>query len=314
MSNYSQFFLNSSSAVVQFETIEISHPKFSKIYRIVRNAINGITATLEDLSSVTFDYYPLKITPTGSDNDLDQTLQVQFGDLGDILPKELDLVFGPFGPSVANPSFDEDTAIPPTGWALSGVPTLSYDASTGHTNSAIKIVKTGPGTAGIKQTIDANSAPGISYTVSAWCKSIGGGTGLLGLLFLDSSNTVITNVSQNTTNTVWTKLSIVAVAPAGTASVVLQLLGAAGTVTVEFDDVAAYLTSIVPIEKPVLIYRTYRSDDLTAPLFGPERFEIDNMAFQKEGATLQCTAPRLNLNQTGEVYAMDRFPMLRGFL
>jgi hypothetical protein len=68
------------------------------------------------------------------------------------------------------------------------------------------------------------------------------------------------------------------------------------------------------IIKPIVTYRTYRSDDLSGPLAGPYRFEVANIAFQKEGATLTCGAPRLNLNQTGEPYSMDRFPMLRGFL
>lgn len=164
MSDYSQFFLNSSSHVVQLELLEISHPDFSKVYRIVRNAVAGVTVTLEDASSHTFDYYPCKITPTGSANDLDQKLDLQFGDLGEVLPMELDRV---------------------------------------------------------------TERPSI---------------------------------------------------------------------------------------KPILKYRTYRSDDLTTPLFGPQKFEISNITFKKEGALMQATAARLNLNTTGEVYTLDRFPMLRGFL
>jgi hypothetical protein len=164
MSNYSQFFLNSSSHVVQLELLEISHPDFSQVYRIVRNAINGVTVTLEDASSHTFDYYPVKITPTGSSNDLDQKIELQFGDLGEILPMELDRVLER------------------------------------------------------------------------------------------------------------------------------------------------------PSTKPTLLYRTYRSDDLTAPLFGPQKFQINMITFKKEGALMEATAARLNLNTTGEVYTMDRFPILNGFL
>lgn len=168
--SYSAFFLNSGSNIVQLELIEISHPLFSQIYRLVRNAIAGVTVTLEDATIQTFSYYPLKITPSGSYNDMDQTLQVQFGDLGQILPMELDRL------------------IP---------------------------------------------APGVLP----------------------------------------------------------------GTVI-----------------KPTLLYRTYRSDDLSGPLSGPFKFTIDNISFQKEGATMQCSAARLNLTATGELYSMDRFPMLRGFL
>lgn len=168
-SPYSEFFLNSDSNIVQLELIEISHPLFSQVYYIVRNAVAGVTVTLETAVAQAFDYYPVKVTPSGSYNDLDQTLQVSFGDLGQVLPKELDRL-----------------------------------------NLAVSTI------------------PG-------------------------------------------------------------------------------YFT------KPTLTYRTYRSDDLSGPLSGPIKFLIDNIAFNKEGATLTCSASRLNLTATGEPYSMDRFPMLRGF-
>lgn len=170
MSNYSQFFLNTSSSVVQLELLEISHPNFSQVYRIVRNAINGVTVHHEDASVHAYTYYPVKIVPTRNANDLDQTLEITFGDLGQVLPMELDRMYPLVG----------------------GLP---------------------------------------------------------------------------------------------------------GTFV-----------------KPTIKYRTYRSDDLTAPLAGPLRFLINNIAFVKEGATLECSAPRLNLSATGELYSMQRFPMLKGFL
>lgn len=92
MSQYSEFFLNSNSTVQQIELIEISHPSFSQVYRITRNMINGVTVTLETGVQAAFVFYPLVITPTGASDDLDQTLKVQLGDLGQILPLELDRV------------------------------------------------------------------------------------------------------------------------------------------------------------------------------------------------------------------------------
>lgn len=166
MSNYSQFFLNSASSVVQLETIEISHPSFTQIYRIVRNAIQGLTATLEDTTSATFKYYPLRLTPTKSSDDLDQAIKVELGDLGDVIPRELDQV----------------------------------------------------SLAGTFQT------------------------------------------------------------------------------------------------KPSFKYRTYRSDDLSAPLFGPLALSITNLAFTKQGSSFDAEAPKVNLNSTGEIYTINRFPMLKGFL
>lgn len=166
MATYSEFFLNSSSSIVQLELIEIQHPNFTKIYRVVRNAVRGITVTLETGTEAKFDYYPLRIENNGSKDDLDQSFTITLGDLGEVLPKELD--------SVA-------------------------------------------------------SAQGFDV-------------------------------------------------------------------------------------KPVVIYRTYRSDDLSRPLFGPVMLEVESFAFNREGSTFTAKAPSLNVNKTGELYKLERFPMLRGFL
>ena len=167
MPDYTQFFLNSPSNIVQLETIEVSHPSFSKTYRYVRNAINGLAnVTLEDSTVVSFDYSPLKITPTKASDDLDQSLKVDYGDLGQIIPPEIDNI--------------------------------------------------------------------------------------------------------NNANT-------------------FQI-------------------------KPVFKYRTFRSDDFSAPLFGPLVLVVSNIAFVKEGGTFTAEAPKINLNSTGEQYTTNRFPMLKGFL
>ena len=166
MSAYSQFFLNSKSSVVQLELLEISHSDFTKTYRVVRNAVNGVTVTLETGAQATFDYYPLRIENNGQKDDLDQSFTFTLGDLGEVLPKELDAV------------------------------------------------------------------------------AVGNGFG----------------------------------------------------------------------EKPRVLYRTYRSDDLTAPLFGPIVLEVESFAFNREGCSFTAKAPALNINKTGEIYRLERFPMLRGFL
>jgi hypothetical protein len=166
MSEYSEFFLNSLSSVVQLELLEVTHPDFTQPYYIVRNAVNGVTVTLEDASVVDFVYYPLKITPIGTRENLDFGVRVDLGDLGEVLPVELDAVASAAG----------------------------YDT------------------------------------------------------------------------------------------------------------------------KPTVKYRTYRSDDLTAPLYGPVVLEVENFSFTREGSSFEAKAPSLNINQTGEIYSFDRFPMLRGFI
>lgn len=166
MTTYAEFFLNSKTSVVQLETLEISHPNFTKIYRIVRNAVEGVTLTLENAQVATFDYYPLQIENAGVRDDLDQAIKINLGDLGEVLPKELD-------------------------------------------------------------EVSSNDGFGI---------------------------------------------------------------------------------------KPIVVYRTYRSDDLSRPLFGPVTLEVSSFAFNREGSTFEAKAPSLNVNKTGELYKLDRFPMLRGFL
>lgn len=93
MSAISEFFLGSAPYVQQLQLIEISHPNFSQTYRVVRNDTRGVVVTHEGPAGpFTYSYYPLRIKPVGSGNDLDQKLEVTLGDLGEIIPGELDLV------------------------------------------------------------------------------------------------------------------------------------------------------------------------------------------------------------------------------
>ncbi len=92
MSAYTEYFLNSNSNIVELECLEISHSLFTQTYYVVRNATNGVTVTHEDSSSHDYEYYPLQLKLSGPRDDLDHILTVSFGDLGDIIPKEIDAV------------------------------------------------------------------------------------------------------------------------------------------------------------------------------------------------------------------------------
>lgn len=166
MTDYTEYFLKSKSSTVAFETFEIYHPNFTQTWRIVRNSVDGLTATTEESEEVFFSYYPCRIENAGVRDDLDQSIKIVMGDLGEILPVEIDEI------SSAN---------------------------------AFHI-------------------------------------------------------------------------------------------------------------KPTVKYRVFRSDNLTQPMFGPVLLEIANFAFNREGATFEAKAPSLNVFKTGEIYSLDRFPTLRGFL
>jgi hypothetical protein len=171
MPTYAEFFLNCPARVVQLELIEISHPNFSQDYRVVRNKVGGAKAWVVPIggspaAEMQFDYYPLRITSKGDRNDLDYGLQIDLGDLGDIVSGEVDNVA---------------------------------------------------------------AADGF------------------------------------------------------------------GT-------------------KPKMRYWTFRSDDMTSPLFGPVSLEIPALPMTNMGTSFEAAAPALNSNRTGEMYLISRFPTLKGTL
>lgn len=165
--SYEEFFLGTPSAIVQLDCISVTHPDFAEEHHYVRNAVSGVTVTLElGGGSRTYLYYPMGVKPLGFKDDLDQGFAITLGDTGDTLPDEIDRV----------------------------------------------------------QAADG-------FTVM-----------------------------------------------------------------------------------PAFQYRAYRSDDLTAPLFGPVNLVIKRITMGKEGATFEARAPLVTDGRTGELYRLDRFPMLRGLL
>lgn len=164
MSDYTEFYLNSKSSIAQLECLEISHSSFSQTYYLVRNAVHGVTVTHEDASEQSYTYLPMRLELSGPRDDLDHILQVVMGDLGEIVPMELDAV---------------------------------------RADDALQ-------------------------------------------------------------------------------------------------------------EMPVVIFRTYRSDDLSAPLFGPLVLEVKRFSMDRQGCTFEAKAPSLNVSRTGESYSIARFPMLSG--
>lgn len=66
-------------------------------------------------------------------------------------------------------------------------------------------------------------------------------------------------------------------------------------------------------EKPLAIYRVYRSDILTNPIVGPVSLECVDWQFDKHGFHFNAQASRLNIVSTGSLYRIERFPMLAGF-
>ena len=166
MSDYTEFFLNSTGRVVGLDLIELSHSSFSKTWRLVRNATDGITVKHEDSNSYLYTYCPMKVVLGTSRENLDQTISITLGDLGDIIQNEL-------------------------------------------------------------ERIEADDS--------------------------------------------WS-------------------------------------------ERPMMKYRYYSSENLNSPIYGPILLEMNPLTCTFDGSNFEATAPSLNVSRTGEIYTLERFPMLRGFL
>ncbi|ENV94145.1 hypothetical protein F937_03549 [Acinetobacter calcoaceticus ANC 3680] len=88
---YAKFFLNRKVDIYQLECIELSHPSFLNIYRVVRNDDRGVYVQhKEGGGQVFYEYLPMSIQRSGMLGDLDQTLTVSVSGLGDILPDEFE--------------------------------------------------------------------------------------------------------------------------------------------------------------------------------------------------------------------------------
>lgn len=276
MSAYSEFFLNSRSSVVQLELIQISHPSWTKDYRLVRNAVNGVTV------SGLGNYGRNLFNVSASDNVLDYYVSNTTGGL------------------VYNAVYNATGFIPV-------LPGQTYTASYSHIRAFYNINKVF-----VSGTDSGNPA---TFTVPAGCYWM--------KFTVDKGAWATFQVTQGT--------SLGSYTPWGQASfdyypMKIENNGAKDDLDQSFTFSWGDLGEVLPTEldrvavsggfgfKPQVVYHTYRSDDTNAPLFGPVIMEVESFAFNRDGSTFTAKAPSLNINKTGEIYTLERFPMLRGFL
>lgn len=72
------------------ECIEIIHPSFTKHYHFVRNHEDGVRVKHNDGVYKDYEFLPLAIKPSRSANDLQQGFTIGIGDVGEIMPNEID--------------------------------------------------------------------------------------------------------------------------------------------------------------------------------------------------------------------------------
>lgn len=86
------FHLDAAPSVALLETLEINHSLWSAPIRIVTNHADGVTVTLEDGTKAFFEFAPLLIDKGNTSDDLDQSLSITLGDLGEIVPPLLKII------------------------------------------------------------------------------------------------------------------------------------------------------------------------------------------------------------------------------
>lgn len=92
MSDHSEFYLNGKSSVVYLEMLEMSHSAFTSTKYLVRNAAQGVTVTHEDATEHEYLHCPMRISRNNISDNLDHVLNIQLGDLGEIIPTELNAI------------------------------------------------------------------------------------------------------------------------------------------------------------------------------------------------------------------------------
>lgn len=89
-SQYVDFYLGSSTAEIELHTLQISQVSFSKVYRFQPYYRQGLWLRDESSEKQFFEWMPMRLEPLGDRGNLDFGLSVTFGDLGEILPDEIE--------------------------------------------------------------------------------------------------------------------------------------------------------------------------------------------------------------------------------
>lgn len=63
-----------------------------------------------------------------------------------------------------------------------------------------------------------------------------------------------------------------------------------------------------------VVYRVYRSDVLSEPMYGPIHLEAPTITRGQDGSQFEARPRRLNDSRTGILYRTDLYPALLGFL
>ena len=85
-----EYWLRGRHDDVRLECIEIKHPSFSRDYRFVRNHADGVRIKHEDGVYRDYEPLPMTINAAKSASDLQQSFTIGIGDVGEVMPREID--------------------------------------------------------------------------------------------------------------------------------------------------------------------------------------------------------------------------------
>lgn len=86
---YVDFYLGSSSAVFELHTLQVSQSSFSRVYHFQPYYREGLWLRDESGEQQFFEWMPMRLEPLEERGDLGFGLTVTLGDLGEILPDEI---------------------------------------------------------------------------------------------------------------------------------------------------------------------------------------------------------------------------------
>jgi hypothetical protein len=90
------FYLNSKSNIMEYETLQIEHSSFSQVYYLVRNNRLGVVLGINGLNQY-FQFCPFRLERQSVEASMTQRIKVTLGDLGEIVSSEISNVMSAEG-------------------------------------------------------------------------------------------------------------------------------------------------------------------------------------------------------------------------
>src|SRR5690606_10491896 len=92
MSDLDKFHLDASPSAAMLELIEISHPLWPQPLRYVTYHSASVTVKREVDLVYSYECMPVQINKGANSDDLDQTIKITVGDLGQVVPQLLKII------------------------------------------------------------------------------------------------------------------------------------------------------------------------------------------------------------------------------